>query len=280
MRKITLILFLTAKFISYGKFGETNIIYGLPAEVRGSWSKHYISWKSFRLDENLGTNQSTFRDDGIMQVSSDGKILFKKSIIQMFIDNNLGDLIHGGGEETFDPIHLNDIQPVLVDGPFLDKGDIFLSLRNLSMIILYRPTTNKVLWYQQGPWIYQHDVDILGNNEISIFNDNLNLEKNKVNGNNNTLIYDFSSKKTFNPYKKAYEINKIATPEAGLSEILNNNDIFVEETLNGRLLRMDKNGKIIWKYINRSSNKKLYILSWTRYLSNKIVTKKLQVNFY
>ena len=40
------------------------------------------------------------------------------------------------------------------------------------MIILYRPTTNKVLWYQQGPWIYQHDVDILGNNEISIFSPN------------------------------------------------------------------------------------------------------------
>ena len=60
-----------------------------------------------------------------------------------------------------------------------------------------------------------------------------------------------------------------------MSEILNNNDIFVEETLNGRLLRMDKNGKIIWKYINRSSNKELYILSWSRYLSNKIVTKKL-----
>ena len=42
------------KFISYGKFGKTNIIHNLPAEVRGSWSKHYISWKSFYLDESLG----------------------------------------------------------------------------------------------------------------------------------------------------------------------------------------------------------------------------------
>ena len=38
---------------------------------------------------------------------------------------------------------------------------------------------------------------------------------------------------------------------------------------------MDKNGKIVWEYINRSDNKKLYILSWSRYLSNEIITKEL-----
>ena len=89
------------------------------------------------------------------------------------------------------------------------------------------------------------------------------------------LIYNFLNNKTSNPYKKAYEINKIATPEAGLSEILKNGDIFVEETLNGRLLRMDKNGKIIWQYINRLKNNKLYVLSWSRYLNNEVISKKL-----
>ena len=57
--------------------------------------------------------------------------------------------------------------------------------------------------------------------------------------------------------------------------ILKNGDIFVEETLNGRLLRMDKNGKIIWQYINRLKNNKLYILSWSRYLNNEVISKKL-----
>ena len=178
-------------------------------------------------------------------------------------------------KETGNPFHLNDIQPVLTDGSFWKKGDLFLSLRNLSMIMLYRPSTNKVLWHQQGPWIYQHDVDIMSENDLSIFNNNLNLEKNEVKNNNETLIYNFLNNKTSNPYKKAYEINKIATPASGLSEILKNGDIFVEETLNGRLLRMDKNGKIIWQYINRLKNNKLYVLSWSRYLNNEVISKKL-----
>ena len=143
------------------------------------------------------------------------------------------------------------------------------------MVMLYRPSTNKILWYQQGPWIYQHDIDIISPREISIFNDNLNLEKNKVKDFNETLVYNFLNKKISSPYKKAYKINKIATPEAGLSEILKNGDIFVEETLYGRMLRMNKDGKIIWQYINRSKNNKLYILSWSRYFEKETISEDL-----
>ena len=215
--------------------------------------------------------------DSIEKISKDGVIKFKKSIYEILQENNLDHLIVTA-KETSDPIHLNDIQPALFDGSFWNKGDLFISLRSLSMIMLYRPSTNKVLWYQQGPWVYQHDVDIIGKNEISIFNNNLNLEKINVMGNNETLVYDFSNNKISNPYKKTYEINKISTPESGLAEILSNGDIFVEETLNGRLLRTDKTGKIIWQYINRSKNNKLYILSWSRYLDNKIITQELLNN--
>ena len=79
------------------------------------------------------------------------------------------------------------------------------------MIFLYRPSENKILWHQQGPWVYQHDVDIINHSKISIFNNNLNLEKTEVNGFNETLIYDFNKKRIYSPYKKAYEINKICS---------------------------------------------------------------------
>ena len=244
------------------------------------WAKIGSYHHSIEIDHNqhIWTGSAIdidgFFHNSIIKISKEGVIKFEKAINEIFAENNLSHLIVTA-KETGNPIHLNDIQPVLTDGSFWKKGDLFLSLRNLSMIMLYRPSTNKVLWYQQGPWIYQHDVDIMSENDISIFNNNLNLEKNEVKNNNETLIYNFLNNKTSNPYKKAYEINKIATPEAGLSVILKNGDIFVEETLNGRLLRMDKNGKIIWQYINRLKNNKLYILSWSRYLNNEVISKKL-----
>ena len=58
------------------------------------------------------------------------------------------------------------------DGPYWRKGDLFLSLRSPSTVMLYRPATNKVIWRKDGPWSKQHDVDILDDHRISIFNNN------------------------------------------------------------------------------------------------------------
>ena len=59
----------------------------------------------------------------------------------------------GDRKFTKDPIHLNDIQPVNFNGDYWEKGDVFLSLRNQSMIVLYRPSTNQIVWKTQGPFI-------------------------------------------------------------------------------------------------------------------------------
>ena len=56
------------------------------------------------------------------------------------------------------------------DGKFWKSGDVFLSLRNQSMILLYRPSTNKIIWKGTGPFFRQHDVDVLNDHKISIFN--------------------------------------------------------------------------------------------------------------
>jgi hypothetical protein len=104
-----------------------------------------------------------FDDDAIVKLSPNGRILFEKSVSQIFIENDLEYLLFSVGVKTFDfdPIHLNDIQPVNFDGEFWKKGDVFLSLRHQSMVLLFRPSTNEMIWKGTGPFFHQHDVDIL-----------------------------------------------------------------------------------------------------------------------
>ena len=64
---------------------------------------------------------------------------------------------------------------------FWEKGDLFLSLRNLSAIVHYRPSNNKIINYITGPFIKQHDVDIISDEEIMIFNNNNVKEKIQIN---------------------------------------------------------------------------------------------------
>ena len=147
-----------------------------------------------------------FWDDAIVKLSPDGEVLYEKSVSQILIDNGMEYLLfaHGNDYEP-DPIHLNDIQPVNFNGEYWKKGDVFLSVRNQSMIILFRPSSGKIIWYLTGPISHQHDVNIIDDHRISIFNNNsLNTAPKKifqvdvnniVDGNNEVVIYDFLTKK-------------------------------------------------------------------------------------
>ena len=226
-------------------------------------------------DESHGVRKHYFEDDGIMKVSDDGKVLFQKSVMQIFIENNLAHLIFPGQDYTFDPIHLNDIQPVTVDGLYYKKGDVFLSLRNMSMIVLYRPSTNKILWYKKYPWKYQHDVDVLDDTKISVFNNNnvrfyprIVGKKEDSPKTNNVLIYDFEKDKVFNNFEKVFKKFHIISNLQGRQRIINDK-IFIEDSMFGRILYSDKNGNLLFEYINRDKNNKVYPLNWSRILEKE-----------
>ena len=61
------------------------------------------------------------------------------------------------------------------------------------MIILYRPETNKIIKIIEGGFSQQHDVDILDDKTISIYNNNVlyNYKGSAVVTNNEILIYHF-----------------------------------------------------------------------------------------
>ena len=164
-----------------------------------------------------------YLDDAIVKLSSDGRILFEKSVSEIFIENNLEYLLFSNGDAKFDkdPIHLNDIQPVNYDGDYWKKGDVFLSLRHQSMVLLYRPSSNKIIWKGTGPLFHQHDVDILDQNRISIFNNNSKYFFNGdvVDGHNEVNIYNFKTKEFTSYLKESLIKNEVRTITGGRSEI-------------------------------------------------------------
>ena len=224
----------------------------------------------YQLDKKyVGLEFDNYLDDAITKVSADGEILFQKSVSKILLeDNNMLFAINGNRKFEIDPIHLNDIEPVLSDGPHWKRGDLFLSLRNQSMIILYRPSTNKIIWKGAGHTAAQHDVDILDDHRISIFNNNAwaTFDGEKVDGNNEVVIYDFetdSYSKYLNESLKQYDVRTLTE---GRSQILDNNDLFIEEQNYGRILYFNKDKSLQWQYVNRADNGNVYILNWSRIL--------------
>ena len=226
--------------------------------------------------EKVGRNiveEKGFYDDAIVKVSPEGEVLFEKSVSQIFIDNGLEYLLFGVGDIRFtkDPIHLNDIQPVDFDGEFWKKGDVFLSLRHQSMVLLYRPSTNKIIWKGTGLFFHQHDVDILNDHKISVFNNNSKdfARGDVVDGNNEVIIYNFKTNQYSSYLSDSLIKNDVRTITAGRSQILENGDLFVEETNYARSLYFNSDGSLRWTYVNRADNGKTYAVRWSRILYQK-----------
>jgi len=150
-----------------------------------------------------------------------------------------------------------------------------LSLRNLSMILLYRPSEEKVIWYRRGPWLHQHDVDVISNHEISVFDNNLGLDTARSSLDfmlgssaaiNQLLVYDFREAAVTAPWRAGFENLSIKGTIGGLSTVIGS-EIVVEETAYGRLAQFDKDGSVAWVFFNQDEDGVIYALHWSRVIS-------------
>ncbi len=217
-----------------------------------------------------------FYDDAIIKMNKDGKILYKKSIIEILIENKIfpnnyayNSSLYG----THDPIHLNDIEPVLKDTDYWKKGDLFLSSRHLSAIIHYRPSDNKVINYITGPFFEQHDVDIISDKEISIFNNNnfvINNEHSEI------LIYNFETKEFKRLFESQLKKENFKTITQGLSHILEDGSLIVEEQNHGRIIMFNNKGEKEWEFVNKDKNGDIGFVSWSRIIEDEELIYKIK----
>lgn len=225
------------------------------------------------------THKYGVKDDVIKKLSfKTGKVIFEKSVFEILMENGynrallLISRVPESGDKYMDYIHLNDVQPVFSDSKYWKKGDLFISIRNQNMVFLYRPSTNQILWSQNGPWLKQHDVNIIDSTRISIFGNNVIYSKSDhgfhklIDGHNVQYVYDFSTNICSTPYHDFFKSAKIGTITEGRSRILSNGDICVEETNKGRIL-YGNTQKELWSYVEKMDNSNLGYISWSRYIT-------------
>ena len=266
---------------------ETKNLYRLDENSKLIWhNKDYQYHHSISLapDGNIWAcsrklislkNNLRYWDNHITKVDTEtGKTLLHKSISEILIENEMEYLIHGFANEVSeqgtDPLHHNEIEPILQDGTYWKKGDLLLSFRHRSMIILYRPSTNKVIRLIQGPFINAHDVDVRSDSTITVFNNNIsslaNLTakhenfgsadelsdlKSDLNVHAEVLEYSFKDSTFTSIYTRHFEEQKIFTPTQGLHEFISNGDLFVESYKEGLVYVFNENEVVLKTYANK-----------------------------
>jgi hypothetical protein len=222
-------------------------------------------------------NEKIFENDSLIKIDINGKIIFNKSVTEILIRNNylpvnfvLNSLLSG----QFDPIHLNDIEPALDNTKYWKKGDVFISLRGQSSIVHYRPSNDKVINYITGPFVEQHDVDIISNDEISIFNNNnffVNNEHSEV------LIYNFETKTFRKLFNEQLKKENFKTTSGGLHKILKDGSLMVDEQEHGRIILFNSMGQKEWEFVNKDKNGDIHNIWWPRIIEDEIFIKQFKL---
>lgn len=214
-------------------------------------------------DPKLG--HATF-EDALSLVSPDGQTLDQRSLWGILSRNGLRALFQTAGTYDDDGLHLNDIEPVLADGPFWRTGDLFLSMRQRSLVALYRPETDRVIWWQVGPWLAQHDVEILDDHRIAVFNNNA-YDSGKgwyIDGHNQLTVHDFRIGQTSNLFDATMKAENVASLTEGLLDFTASGHVVIEDENRGRILVLDGAGQRVADYVNRTGDGEIYGLAWSR----------------
>jgi len=244
-------------------------------------------WACTAKEVQMPKNKIMYRDNSITKIDvATGKVLFHKSLSEIFNENDMPYVVHGQANgvsrKGYDPLHLNEIEPVLNDGIHWKKGDLFISLRDRSMIFLYRPSSNEILRVIQGPFYNQHDVDIASDSTISLFNNNVTslrkldqpgqrtryddhlLPNATLNLNAEVLVYNFNSEAFTSVYPEKFIENDVYTATQGLHHFMANGDLFIESQNKGKIYLFNEKETLIKRYYNEPLNNHIEHTHWIR----------------
>lgn len=225
------------------------------------------------------------RDDSLAQVDLQGNILKNLSFSRILVENGLGAHLLGtnGAILNNDPIHINQITPAKIDTQYWKRDDLLISARNLSTIYIYRPSTGKIIWHQQGPWFNQHSAHFLKNYGVTVFGNDVYLGISPSSfitsaKRNSIYLHDFEAAATNELYPEALDRIQPKTITEGRAHITNDMSAFIEETNNRRLMKINSKGQLQWSYINQYDDKNLGAVAWSRYITRNELESTLQLS--
>lgn len=149
-----------------------------------------------------------------------------------------------------DPLHTNSVEPIegaaAKNFPFARQGDVLLSFRESGLVATLDPESERFTWGTRGPWIGQHDPDLLPNGNLLLFDNNGNVGPD---GASRVLEFDPRTLQIVWSYT-----GSVMRPFESIirsdQQRLPNGNTLITESDGGRLLEVTPGGEIVWEYRN------------------------------
>lgn len=167
------------------------------------------------------------------------------------------------GSSAFDVLHTNSVTVVERDMPGLcKKGDILVSMREMDMIAILDPDTERFVWkWGPGEIDGQHHATLLENGNILLFDNGDDRGYSRI------IELDPRTKEIVWQYKTD-PAEDFFSATRGSCQRLPNDNILITETNRGRVFEITRSGEIVWEFyipeINESTKARKAIYRMVR----------------
>jgi hypothetical protein len=276
--------FLFNDIVSYDLFSRTEVW-----RIRGAFhhsielDNHGNYWTCGSVDpvSNLniepisGNPAISFEDQAIIKISPSGKVLQSISVMKLLLKNQLEHLMYGVSNLGInrDPFHLNYVYPISQTDGVFKEGDLLVSLRNLSTVLLVNTREEKVVWSKTGPWMNQHSVTPKEKTVISMLDNHsfasaVSPEQYWLDGAWRTRIlnYDILSGKVNEIDSRGGQDIILKIPISGRVFETEDKCWIVEDSIGGTIIGY-RGSEIVYKWSNSFPDGSVGPITWCRYIS-------------
>ena len=205
-----------------------------------------------------------FFEETILEITPKGKILREwyvadllrqngyEGMLYMGSLNNENTAIQGDGRllGNTDLLHLNDVEPfsAKLQPGFFQPGDVMVSLRNINTVFVFNAEDEKIKFISTGEFVRQHDPDFIDGDTFSVFDNNNNNAQGSER--RSKIVIVSAQDKTKKVFFEGSKNNKFFTRVMGKHQWQPNGNLLITESMSGRGFEIDRDGKVVWEYIN------------------------------
>lgn len=236
---------------------DSNVIWKLAANVHhdmavGSAGEIYTLTQKIN-DAGYARRPSLkppFVDDMLAVVSPDGAMQKEISIVSALLNSDFAPLLGLLNQNDLlgDVMHTNTVQYIdartAARFPFAEAGQLLISMREMNVIAILDPRSERIVWAMTGMWDSQHEPQMLDNGRILLYDNQGHRGPGGI-----TRIVEFD------PITYRMEWSYAGTAEEplfsavyGSQQRLANGNTLIVESKNGRAIEVTRGGDIVWEF--------------------------------
>lgn len=143
-----------------------------------------------------------------------------------------------------DPFHANDVEPLTpamaAAFPGFEAGDLLLSLREQNLVAVVDPDDGTLRWWQNGPWLKQHDPDFQPDGTITVFDNHTGSGASRI------LRIDPETRAVETVFAGS-EAFAFYSWQRGKHQMLPGGNALVTDAEQGRVFEAAPDGTVVWE---------------------------------